>query len=107
MCKLHTISFLSIEDVKIFVLNIIITVPFGFLVPILYKFDWRKIIVSGFYLALSRRLYRQGVEAFVGVNMHRIDINDVIANFSGVVIGYAGYYLLRILLEKRYFKMGM
>lgn len=36
--------FLSIEDVKIFVLNIIITVPFGFLVPILYKFDWRKII---------------------------------------------------------------
>ncbi len=26
------------------------------------------------------------MEAFVGVNMHRIDINDVIANFSGVVI---------------------
>lgn len=49
---------------------------------------------------LSRRLYRQGGEAFVGVNMHRIDINDVIANFSGVVIGYAGYCLLRILLEK-------
>ena len=39
--------FLSIEDVETFVLNIIITVPFGFLVPILYKCDWRKIIVSG------------------------------------------------------------
>ena len=39
--------FLSIEDIKIFVLTIIITVPFGFLVSILYKFDWRKIIVSG------------------------------------------------------------
>ena len=52
--------FLSIEDVETFVLNIIITVPFGFLVPILYKCDWRKIIVSGIFLALSRRLYRQG-----------------------------------------------
>ena len=88
--------FLSIEDVKIFVLNIIITVPFGFLVPILYKFDWRKIIVSGILFGAITEIIQAGGEAFVGVNMHRIDINDVIANFSGVVIGYAGYCLLRI-----------
>ncbi len=31
--------------------------------------------------------------------MHRL-ILMMIANFSGVVIGYAGYCLLRILLEK-------
>ena len=92
--------FLSIEDVETFVLNIIITVPFGFLVPILYKCDWRKIIVSGILFGAITEIIQAGVEAFVGVNMHRIDMNDVIANFSGVVIGYAGYCLLRILLEK-------
>ena len=92
--------FLSIEDVETFVLNIIITVPFGFLVPILYKCDWRKIIVSGILFGAITEIIQAGVEAFVGVNMHRIDMNDVIANFFGVVIGYAGYCLLRILLEK-------
>lgn len=97
--------FLSIEDVETFVLNIIITVPFGFLVPILYKCDWRKIIVSGILFGAITEIIQAGVEAFVGVNMHRIDMNDVIANFSGVVIGYAGYCLLRILLEK-IFKNG-
>jgi len=80
--------------------NVVVFMPFGFLVPILYKFDWRKIIVSGILFGAITEIIQAGVEAFVGVNMHRIDINDVIANFSGVVIGYAGYCLLRILLEK-------
>ena len=70
--------FLSIEDVETFVLNIIITVPFGFLVPILYKCDWRKIIVSGFFIWRYHGDYTGRGGSFVGVNMHRIDINDVI-----------------------------
>ena len=88
MCKLHTISF--------FINRRCGDICFEYY----YKCDWRKIIVSGILFGAITEIIQAGVEAFVGVNMHRIDMNDVIANFSGVVIGYAGYCLLRILLEK-------
>lgn len=100
MCKLHTISFFINRRCKNICFKYYYNRAIWLFGSILYKFDWRKIIVSGILFGAITEIIQAGVEAFVGVNMHRIDINDVIANFSGVVIGYAGYCLLRILLEK-------
>ena len=72
--------FLSIEDVKIFVLNIIITVPFGFLVPILYKFDWRKIIVSGILFGAITEIIQAGGGSFCMAQLSRQKFDIFIMN---------------------------
>ena len=72
--------FLSIEDVETFVLNIIITVPFGFLVPILYKCDWRKIIVSGILFGAITEIIQAGVEAFIMAQLSRQKFDVFIMN---------------------------
>lgn len=76
-----------------FMLNILLFVPLGFLLPLLFPRRagalWRSALI-----ALSVTLAAETIQYFIG---RSADITDVIANFAGGVAGYALYALARAL----------
>ena len=71
------------------VLNILLLVPYGFLLPLLYKRfrDGRRMIPAGFALSLFIEL----AELFSGIT----DVDDLILNTLGA---WAGYFIACVLL---------
>ena len=70
--------------------NILLTVPFGFGLPFLVTVPGRRI----FWLALFSGLALEGIQllikllGIIGGYGHSVDINDVILNSIGVLVGY-------------------
>lgn len=64
-------------------LNIVLFIPFGFLVPLLYKKYYKpnKIVLLGFLFSLS-------IEIIQMFGMGSTDINDLITNVMGTFLGY-------------------
>lgn len=85
--------------------NILLTMPFGFGIHLFRSIRRRNII--GW--AIATGLILEGTQLliilFIGPSMHSVDINDVILNASGVLIGYGFYqaliWLIRQLRKKR------
>ena len=70
-------------------LNVILFVPLGFFLPLLYKkyHHIKPVILIGFLFSLS-------VEIFQMFDWGSSDINDLITNTAGVCLGYLIYCLL-------------
>lgn len=70
-------------------LNVILFVPFGFFIPLLYKkyHHIKTVALTGFLFSLS-------VEIAQMFDWGSTDINDLITNTIGVCLGYLVYYLL-------------
>ena len=63
--------------------NIVLLVPFGFLVPFVYRnMTWKKSLV----LAIATPLLIEGLQVLLHLGI--FDIDDVILNSLGVMIGY-------------------
>lgn len=86
-----TINFIPILtiDVKTFVLNIIMLMPFGVYLPLLNrKFDSLKnVAYHGFFLSLFIEVFQMMIRIIFG-NGRSTDINDLIANTVGAILGY-------------------
>ena len=67
--------------------NIILFIPFGFVIPLLWNVSNRKVIVIGacisFFIEISQLLLSRGT-----------DVDDLILNTSGVILGLLLYKLL-------------
>lgn len=76
-------------DVKTFVLNIIMLVPLGMYLPFLNGKirSVKQAARIGFYLSLSFELTQLAIRILLG-NGRSTDINDLIANTLGAVIGF-------------------
>ncbi len=78
--------------------NIILLVPIGFLLPLLFpKIGWKKslaiAVASGLIIETTQTLLRVGI----------FDIDDVILNALGVMIGYFAYmFLSKWMRERKY-----
>ena len=74
--------------------NIILFIPFGFVIPLLWNVSNRKVIVIGacisFFIEISQLLLSRGT-----------DVDDLILNTSGVILGL----LLYKLLYKKFYKI--
>jgi glycopeptide antibiotics resistance protein len=69
--------------------NIILFVPIGFLVPLVYrKMTWQKSLA----LAVVASLAIEGIEVLLRVGI--FDIDDVILNVLGVMMGYWVFAIL-------------
>lgn len=82
--------------------NILMFMPLGFLVPLLWKACKRlkNILMIGFIVSLSIESL-QFVENLLRVGLGRItDIDDVICNVFGTLLGYLIYKLLILFLGK-------
>lgn len=80
------------------ILNIIMTIPFGFLLPLTKPANAKlvKVILFTFLLSFSIEIFQ-----IFTVNSGRAsDITDIITNVTGGVIGYLFYLLFRPLTTK-------
>ncbi|WML44558.1 VanZ family protein [Neobacillus sp. PS3-40] len=83
--------------------NILMLMPLGFFMPILWgKFErLENTIMIGFLVSLSVECL-QFLELLLGLGMTRtVDIDDVICNVLGTFLGYFIYKLIITLLGKR------
>lgn len=79
---------LTPEDIKTSLLNILLLIPFGFGLPFITDFRMKKIVIIGALLSISIELL-QLITGLIAKTAFRIaDINDVICNIVGVIVGY-------------------
>lgn len=72
------------------ILNIIMTIPFGFLLPLTQKVNLLKVILYTFLLSLGIELTQPLLS-----NLRLSDITDLITNVSGGVLGYILFLISR------------
>ncbi|MBP5844710.1 VanZ family protein [Lactiplantibacillus plantarum] len=91
--KLNVIPFQQL-DIE-FWLNVLLTVPLGGLLAWNFPdLPWRRFIWLGFLTGLTLELGQFILDWLV--NLKRwVDIDDVITNWAGVIIGAAGYKIAR------------
>lgn len=70
------------------ILNILMTIPFGFGLSFLIKRNFKKTVIAGAIFSFLIELTQLLVALIVGYTFRKIDINDVIFNTLGVVMGY-------------------
>ncbi|PEC47980.1 hypothetical protein COJ46_01160 [Bacillus sp. AFS077874] len=80
--------------------NVLLFIPLGFAFPILFfKITNKKTILIGFTLSLAIELIQAISGLFLGYNYRSCDIDDIILNTIGTIIGLAMYKA-----SSRYFK---
>lgn len=90
-------NLLPIDTMHIFLIikntfgNILLFIPFGFLAPLIFKkiTNLKYIILSSFMISLSIELL-QLIENIISIseNTRITDINDIILNVLGAILGY-------------------
>ena len=79
---------LTTQDLQTSLLNILLLIPFGFGLPFITNFRMKKTVVIGALFSIVIE-FLQLITGFMAKITFRIaDINDVIFNTVGVVIGY-------------------
>ncbi|MDD3278185.1 MAG: VanZ family protein [Lachnospiraceae bacterium] len=80
---------LTAEDLFGTIMNIILFVPLGVLLPMLWKrgTSWWQTVLAGFSFSLL-------IELLQLFNWRATDVNDLIMNTLGAALGYGIYYLL-------------
>jgi glycopeptide antibiotics resistance protein len=70
--------------------NVALGVPFGFVYPFVVRVGgWRQIARYGVTFAAAIELTQLAISLLYGFAYRVIDVNDVLLNFTGVMIGYA------------------
>jgi glycopeptide antibiotics resistance protein len=80
--------------------NILMTVPFGVLYPLLHPLPTSRIPLLALLVGLATELSQLLMMLLLGSNYRTVDINDTIFNALGVLLGYG---LLRLGQNFRYF----
>ena len=92
LVKAYSYSMIMII-LKPIIFNTCISIPFGFLIQLFYRDKTTPI--SKFWLALGFGTCIEGLQLlisiFIGYTYKVIDVDDVIFNAIGVLIGYQGY----------------
>ena len=87
------------DVVRQIVLNVIMTVPFGFLFPMTQQRSKRTLLIT----VLASFLFSLSIELFQPlINSSRtFDVTDLITNTLGGIIGYLGFVILHPMIEHR------
>lgn len=83
--------------------NVLLFVPFGFLLPLLYKRLNRAatIIPLGFAATLIVELSQFTISSLLGFTYRSFDVDDLILNTLGVIVGYSLLRVLQRVVQKR------
>ena len=90
---------LSFRDFQEPLLNIILFVPFGFLTAIFLKPKFKKVIIWAILTSAGIELLQYIISYVTGVYFRVSDINDIIFNTLGAVIGLFFYILFRLVFR--------
>lgn len=103
--NLIPLATLTLADLKTSLLNILLLVPFGFGLPFIMDSRMKKVIIIGALFSIGIELL-QLITGIMGKMTFRVaDINDVIFNIVGAVVGYA-LFLVFMYLFHRIFPNG-
>lgn len=83
-----------------FYLNILLTLPFGFLLPFVKKVKKKSIIYWAFLLPLLIEGLQLLIALICQYTERKVDINDFIANLLGLLIGYLIFKIFINLFKK-------
>lgn len=86
------------------VLNIILSVPFGFGISYVKYINSRKLIIYGLSFGIVIEMLQLIISIMLGFVYRVVDVNDVIFNCVGVVLGYMIFVMLSKLLLKLFSK---
>jgi glycopeptide antibiotics resistance protein len=77
--------------------NVLVFAPFGFMLPIVWRSacTWRRVAAAGLALSLAIETTQFGVSLLVGYAYRVTEIDDVMLNVAGVLLGFALYRLVR------------
>ena len=78
--------------------NVAAFVPLGVLVPLLGRPSWRAVAAAGIGLSAAIETTELSLSLLAGRPYRHADVDDVILNGSGALLGYLGLLLLRGLL---------
>ncbi|MCI8365869.1 MAG: VanZ family protein [Eubacterium sp.] len=81
-------------------LNIIMFIPLGFLLPFLINRNLKKIILLGGGFSLFIEITQLSVKLLGAFNFRVTDINDVICNTFGAILGYFIFSIFLCTLKK-------
>lgn len=79
---------LTPKDITTSLLNILLFIPFGFGLPFITHFKMKKVIVIGALVSIMIELLQLLTGNIAQTTFRIADINDVLFNSLGVVIGY-------------------
>ena len=79
---------LSLADVKTTLLNILMMMPFGFGLPFITNFRFKKVVIAGLLLSIAIEFLQLITGSMANTTFRVADINDVIFNTLGVAVGY-------------------
>lgn len=77
--------------------NIVMLVPFGVLVPMIASLECRFLLVM--FLGFCFSLAIETIQLLF--TFRSFDVDDIIFNVTGALVGYSFYYLTRMLLRKK------
>jgi len=77
------------------VFNILMTVPFGFGLPFIIKSSFMKTLIVGAITGAILELGQLLSALYAGYTFRYVDINDVIYNLTGVLIGYLVFKIFK------------
>jgi len=97
---------LTAGALKTSLLNVLLTLPFGFGLPFISNFKLKKTIVAGIILGITIEILQFLIALMAQFTFRVIDINDVIFNTLGVLIGYLVFIGFIRLYRKFFTKQG-
>jgi len=90
---------LGSADIKTSFLNILLFIPFGFGLPFITDFRMKKVVIIGCIVSLMIELLQLMSGFIAGITFRVADINDVIFNTLGVLLGYLLFIQFVILIR--------
>lgn len=91
---------LTQEDIKTSLLNILLFIPFGFGMPFIADWRTKKIVVVGAMFSVMIELLQLITGVLAQTSFRVLDINDVIFNTLGTVVGSALYIGIQKIISK-------
>jgi glycopeptide antibiotics resistance protein len=79
---------LTPQDLNTSLLNILLLIPFGFGLPFITNFRMKKLVILGAFFSIVIEFLQRVTGFLANITFRIADINDVIFNIVGVVIGY-------------------
>ena len=96
--QLNWIPFSNNIDVIAYILNVVLFIPLGLLVPIIWEKlnKFSNILATGFPFTIL-------IEASQLLNNRRTDIDDIILNVMGAVVGFGLFKLFDIITKSKFY----
>ncbi|MFE4570434.1 VanZ family protein [Paenibacillus chitinolyticus] len=96
---LNPTGFIRWDDAQIYN-NILLSVPFGFGLPFLRKVSLKRMLLAGVMFGVAIEGSQLVLSLLIRAGYRTVDVNDVMLNFIGVLLGYGCYRLFAAIVRR-------